>query len=71
MANIKYPPTASKTCCQGRVDFGFLITTFFFLDQDFTQSGISLSSDQSPPPITFPALAIPIKIFGDFFLKKD
>ena len=31
------------------------------------QSGINLPSDQSPPPITFPALATEIKIF--FLLK--
>ena len=42
---------------------------FLFKDQDFTQSGISLSYDQSPPPITLPALAIPNFIF--LFLKKD
>ena len=34
------------------------------------QSGINLSLDQSPPPITFPALATPIFIFA-FLLKKD
>ena len=47
----------------------FRITTFLFLDQDFTQSGINLFSDQSPPPTTFPALAIPI--LGFFFLEKN
>ena len=39
---IKYPPIASKTCCQGLVDKGFLNITLLF-DQDFTQSGTSLS----------------------------
>ena len=63
-------PMASNTCCQGLVEFGFRITTFLFLDQDFTQSGINLFSDQSPPPTTFPALAIPILRFF-FFLEKD
>ena len=32
----------------------------FFDDHFFTQSGINLPSDQSPPPMTFPALAIQI-----------
>ena len=49
-----------------QIDWGFLNETVLFLDQDLTQSGINLFSDQSPPPITFPALAIPMKIF--FFL---
>ena len=30
----------------------------FFLFKEFTTSGMSLLSDQSPPPITFPALAL-------------
>ena len=38
------------------LDFSRLI--FFFFLQNFIQSGISLPSDQSPPPITLPALAI-------------
>ena len=40
------------SCC-----LGFLIFTFLFLLQSLTQSGINLSLAQSPPPITFPALA--------------
>ena len=52
-----------KICCHGFVDWGFLIKTFLSLDQDFTQSGINLFSDQSPPPITLPALATPIRTF--------
>ena len=55
-------------CCQGLVEFGCLILTFFDFDQDFTQSGISLSLDQSPPPTTFPALAIDNLIF---FFKQN
>ena len=34
------------------------------------QSGINLFLDQSPPPITFPALAVARRIFL-FFVKKD
>ena len=63
IANNKYPFKASRTCCHGLVEFGFLTKTFLFFDQDFTESGISRSSDQSPPPTTFPALAIPINTF--------
>ena len=62
-ARSKYPAADSSTCCQGLVDLGFLIITFLFFDHDFTQSGINRFSDQSPPPITFPALAIPINTF--------
>ena len=43
---------------------------FFFLNQDLKQSGIIRSKDQSPPPITFPALAVatvPLR----FFPKKE
>jgi len=35
------------------------------------QSGINLPSDQSPPPITLPALATAIKFLLSFLLKKD
>ena len=38
--------------------FGDLNLTTSFLVQDLIQSGINLLCDQSPPPITFPALAI-------------
>ena len=45
------------------------------IDQnDFTQSGISLLSDQSPPPSTLPALATPIltlPFFGKYDLIYD
>ena len=74
MAKVKYPLTASNTCCHGRVDFGFLMITFLFLDQDLKQSGINLFSDQSPPPITFPALATAIFFLLSclkYELKKD
>ena len=37
--------------------------TGFFFDHALTQSGINLFFDQSPPPITFPALATEKKIF--------
>ena len=53
---------------QGLVDCGFLIVTFLLIDQDFMQSGTNLSGDQSPPPITFPALLTPIRIL--FFVFK-
>ena len=46
-----------------------LISTGLFFEYDFIQSGINLSDDQSPPPITFPALATLIKTLF-FFLKK-
>ena len=49
--------------------FGFLIAADFFSDQARIQSGIIRSKAQSPPPITFPALAV--AIFGPFSLKKD
>ena len=67
---IKYPDNASKTCCHGLVELGFLNWTFLFFDHDFTQSDINLSDDQSPPPITFPALATAKEIFF-FELKKE
>ena len=38
-------------------DFSVIL---LFFDQDLIQSGINLFFDQSPPPITFPALAMPI-----------
>ena len=56
--NSKYPITGSRTCCHGRVAKGFLISKVLFSSQQFTASGINLFSDQSPPPITFPALAM-------------
>jgi len=43
--------------------------TCLFFDHDFIQSGTILSCDQSPPPMTFPALAILKKIL-DFALSK-
>ena len=42
----------------GRVEFGFLIIKFLFIFIDLTQSGVILFADQSPPPITFPALTV-------------
>ena len=42
----------------------------FFLITVFIQSGMILFFDQSPPPITFPALAVAIPIFF-LLLKKE
>ena len=53
------------------ITISILINTFLFLDQLLTQSGINLCSDQSPPPITFPALPIAILILLSFEEKKD
>ena len=41
------------------------------LDQALIQSGMILSTAQSPPPITFPALADAILIFVLPSVKKD
>mgnify|MGYP003345580650 CR=1 FL=1 len=57
IAKVMYPFKTSRTFCHGRVELGFLINTFSFFDQAFIQSGTIRSSDQSPPPITLPALA--------------
>ena len=69
-ANIIYPRITSSTCCHGLVDSGFLILTFSFFDQDLIQSVIILFGDQSPPPITFPALAVQIKTLLLFEEKR-
>ena len=69
-AKITYPDITSKTCCQGLVEFGFLIFNILFCDHFVTQSGIILFGDQSPPPITFPALAIAIFTFL-FLFRND
>ena len=58
LARIKYPFKGSRTCCQGLLKFGLRITIVFFLIIDLMQSGIKRFSDQSPPPITLPALAV-------------
>ena len=47
----------SSTCCQGLVEFGFLIDNLLFLLHESIASGTILSLPQSPPPITLPALA--------------
>ena len=74
-ANFKYPKTASNTCCQGLVALGLLINIFFFDIQHLIQSGINLFLDQSPPPITFPALAVQtvsaLFLFFMYVSKKD
>ena len=61
----RYPERASNTCCQGLVEFGFLISGILFLSHIFIQSGIRRFFDQSPPPITLPALAV--QILSDLF----
>ena len=59
-AKIIYPLKGSRTCCHGLLKLGFLIIIFFFVNKDLITSGISLFFDQSPPPITFPALTLEI-----------
>ena len=63
----KYAPIGSKINCHGLVELGFLIFKVFDFDHCLNKSGKILSCDQSPPPITFPALAIPKVIFFFFF----
>ena len=62
-ARTKYPFIGSKTCCQGLLNPGFLILINLFLSSELIVSGISLLGDQSPPPITLPALADATPIF--------
>ena len=57
-ANLKYPDNGSITCCQGLVEDGFLIIIFLPSYSALTISGTILFFAQSPPPITFPALAL-------------
>ena len=57
-AKIKYPLKGSRTCCQGLLNFGFLKYIDLPLNNDLIPSGINLFADQSPPPITLPALAL-------------
>ena len=72
-AKIKYPFKGSKTCCHGLLKFGFLSTIVFLELIDLIQSGINLLSDQSPPPITLPALPVDIpgrlNLFKNFFYR--
>ena len=56
-AKNKYPFNGSKTNCQGLLKLGFLISIFLFFIKDLITSGIRRFVDQSPPPITLPALA--------------
>ena len=51
---------------QGLIDFGFLNIIGFLFSIAFIQSGIILSFDQSPPPITFPALKQITDLSKDF-----
>ena len=69
-ARAKYPERASKTCCQGLVELGFLIFGTLFFNHIFIQSGINRFLDQSPPPITFPALAVQSLILKFLFSIK-
>ena len=66
----KYPDNGSKTCCHGRIATGFLISISIPLLIERTQSGISLSNAQSPPPITFPARAVAIAIVPSLCKKE-
>ena len=69
LARIKYPFRGSRTNCQGLLKEGFLRIIFLFFIDDLMLSGINLFLDQSPPPITFPALTLETPdIF--FFFKK-
>ena len=52
------------------MDLGFRIIGLSFFNHIFIQSGINLKSDQSPPPITLPALAEQILILFFCFLYK-
>src|SRR5690349_2669345 len=60
--NRRYPLIQSRTCCHGRTAFGFLIDAFLFSAAALTRSGIKRSLLQSPPPMTFPALAVAISL---------
>ena len=53
------------------MDEGFLSSTELLFDQALIQSGTILFSAQSPPPITFPALAVAILMLLSSLLKKD
>jgi len=64
---IEFDANQTRSYAQGLVDLGFLIIAFLFFAQALMQSGINLSLDQSPPPITLPALATPKKTFFLFF----
>ena len=58
-AKIIYPQ-GLKNVLPWSVEIRFLIIIFFFVNKDLITSGISLFFDQSPPPITFPALTLEI-----------
>ena len=49
------------------IKIGLLIFIVCLFINQFIQSGTSLFGDQSPPPITFPALVVAKPIF---FFKK-
>ena len=48
----------SSTCWKGRTESGFRSTSGVPLSAALTQSGMMRSGAKSPPPITFPALAV-------------
>ena len=63
----KDPYSASKASAELAIQS--YISSFF--DHDLTQSGIRRFSDQSPPPITFPALATLINTLVFFNGKNE
>ena len=66
---IRYPESGSRTCCHGRTESGFLNVTASHFSNARIISGIRRSTDQSPPPITFPARTD--TIFFSHFEKKE
>ena len=67
---LSYQPHSGSSTRRSLVDLGLLSVTFLFLDQDRIQSGTILFTAQSPPPITFPALADANLTF-EFGLEKN
>ena len=60
-----YPYKGSSTCCHGLFEDGFLIGIGILDLRHLIVSGIIRSLDQSPHPITFPALALAINLLVD------
>ena len=54
-----YPETGLTTCCHGRTLVGFLTITGLPSTAAITTSGVRRYLAQSPPPMTFPARAVP------------
>ena len=69
--SFRYPKSGSRTCCHGLIEAGLLIMVFLFLLHALIISGINLSFDQSPPPITLPARAVQNNNFLLSFKKSD